>query len=132
MRKITTILSIILFSTTVSAQQNEVTESQFDLQGQIISPVSIPPHCGTFAFAMAVELEIISFSDTSYTQDSIAVVFTCPESYGAHFFEVGKTYNLKVADQNQADFSYMIVNEGLISKHQSERILWVRMAEKTD
>jgi hypothetical protein len=132
MKITTTIFGIILFATSVSAQQHEITESQFDLQGQIINPVSLPPHCGTFAFAMAVEFEIINFSDTSYTHDSIAVVFTCPESYGENFFVVGKTYNLKVADQNQANFSYSIINEGLLNKYDSERTLWVRMVEEND
>ena len=67
------------------------------------------------------EFEIIEFSDSNYKLDSIGVIFTCPEFYENGFFEVGKTYTITVADENQADFGWSIPNESILTKYKLDK-----------
>ena len=87
------------------------------LKGKLISTISLPPDCGTLSFGTVVEFEIFEFSDSTYLNKDIGVIFTCPELYKDNFFELGKTYAVKVSDENQARFSWIIPNEEILYKY---------------
>ncbi|WMI68196.1 hypothetical protein [Mangrovimonas sp. YM274] len=132
MKKIIVILTLVFFSTLAFGQTDSIRGNQYNLNGKIINQISLPPHCGYFAFGTIVEFKIIDYSNPNYKQDSIGVIFTCPEFYGDGFFEVGKTYTLTVADENQADFGWTIPNDFLLSKYTLDKNLWVIKADKIE
>jgi len=100
MRSIILLLLVFIFTGSPAGAQPDTTKgNQYTLKTKIIDRVDMPPGCGRFAFATVVEMEVIRFSDASYTAKNIAVIFTCPEFYKNNFFEVGKTYELKVSDK---------------------------------
>lgn len=126
-------LAILLFTFIAAisfAQTDSIRGKQFQLKGKIINHIQLTPHCGVVAWGTVIEFQIISFSDTSYKNDSIGVIFTCPEFYKNNFFEIGATYTLKVADENQANFGWAIPNESLLSKYNLKKKLWVMKADK--
>lgn len=90
----------------------------------------MPPYCGTVAFATVIEFEVIAFSDEAYKAKKIGVIFTCPEFYGKDFFVKGATYSIQLADQNQADFGWLIPNEAILKKYKLPVKLWVIEAQK--
>jgi hypothetical protein len=119
------ILAFLLFSGSLTAQENEVKGNQYDLKGKIISSIQLPPHCGFLATAVVIEFKVIQSSDISYIHDSITVIIMCPESYGVNFFEAEKIYTLKVSDQNPAKFDWIIWNDGLTTTRESGKTFWV-------
>ncbi len=119
-------------SSTGFGQADSIRGNQFELKGKIINRISLTPHCGFFAYGAVIEFEIIEFSDSNYKQDSIAVVFTCPEAYGDGFFEIGKTYTITVSDENKTDFEWTIPNESILSKYKLDKRLWVIEADKKE
>ncbi len=123
-------LLFLLVSSWNFAQKEKVRGKQFELTGTIINEVGLSPHCGIFAFATVIEFHIQSFSDANYNSDSIAVIFTCPEMYGADFFQKGAQYQITVADENPADFGWMLVNQEALKKYNLPKKLWVLEAEK--
>ena len=114
------------------AQTDSIRGNQFELKGKIINEISLTPHCGYIAFGTVIELEIIEFSDSNYKLDSIGVIFTCPEFFEDGFFEVGKSYTITVADENQADFGWSIPNESILTKYKLSKKLWVIKAVKNE
>jgi hypothetical protein len=132
MKRIITILTLIFISAIGFGQTDSIRGNQFELKGKIINEISLTPHCGTFAWGTVIEFEIIEFSDSNYKLDSIGVVFTCPEFYEDGFFEVGKTYTITVADENQADFGWTIPNESILVKYNLAKKLWVIKADKKE
>jgi len=102
------------------------------LKGRILNEVSLPPVCGTEAYGTVVEFEIIYFSDVMYTLKKIGVIFTCPEMYKENFFEVGKTYEIDLADQKQTSVEYTVPNEKLLQKYKLRSSLWAVSAKKLD
>ncbi|WP_430413189.1 hypothetical protein [Kordia sp.] len=130
MKKIIFILTLICISTIGFSQTDSIKGNQFELTGKIINEISLTPHCGNFAFGTVVEFEIIEFSDSNYKGSSIGVIFTCPEFYKSGFFEIGKTYTITIADENQADFSWIIPNEYILNKYKLDKKLWVIEANK--
>ncbi|TRZ43125.1 hypothetical protein [Robertkochia solimangrovi] len=132
MKRIITILTLIFISTIGFAQTDSIRGNQFELKGKIINEISLTPHCGTIAWGTVIEFEIIEFSDSNYKLDSIGVIFTCPEFYEDGFFEVGKTYTITVADENQADFGWTIPNESILTKYKLDKKLWVIKTDKKE
>ena len=130
MKRLITII-LILASLTSFAQQDSIRGSQFRLTGKIINEISLPPYCGTIAWGPVIEFKITTFSDRNYSADTIAVIFTCPEFYGSDFFKAGQSYKMTIADENQADFGWVIPNESILKKYKIEKRLWVIAAEKT-
>lgn len=131
MIKKTITLLILSFLTIVGFSQNDtIRGNQFELTGRIINEISLTPHCGTIALGTVIEFKIIEFSDSSYKLDSIGLIFTCPEFYKDGFFEIGKIYKVKVADENQANFDWVIPNESILSKYDLKQKLWVINAQK--
>ncbi len=125
-------MTVILVSAIGFGQTDSIRGNQFELKGKIINEISLTPHCGYFAFGTVIEFEIIEFSDLNYKLDSIAVIFTCPEFYEDGFFEVGNTYTITVADENQADFGWTIPNESILIKYKLDDKLWVIKADKKE
>ncbi|MEM6264919.1 MAG: hypothetical protein AAGI38_20575 [Bacteroidota bacterium] len=125
-----TIILIVLASF-ATAQTDSIRGNQFTLEGEIINGIWRPPGCGTTAWGMVVEFSIREFSDSTYTLDSIPVIFTCPGFYGEGFFKVGEIYSLTLADENQANFGWVILNKFVLEKYTLEKQLWVIEAEKS-
>jgi hypothetical protein len=96
---------------------NSVRGKQYELTGKIIGEVQLTPDCGTIAWGTVIEFEIIKFSKSDYKSKSIGLLFTCPEFYKDNFFQVGQTYNVTVADENQAGFGWTIPNQSLLDKY---------------
>ena len=111
-------------------QEKSIRGEQFELTGTIINKISSPPHCGTIAWGTVVEFKVLKYSDLKYKADKIAVIFTCPEFYKANFLQVGHTYKLIVANENQADFGWSIPNDSILKKYNLDKRLWVITAEK--
>lgn len=132
MKSVITILTLIFLTANVFAQTDTIRGNQFELKGKIINEISLTPHCGTIAWGTVIEFEIIEFSDSNYKLDSIGVIFTCPEFYDDGFFEVGKTYTITVADENQADFGWTVPNESILTKYKLDKKLWVIKADKKE
>lgn len=129
-KKITTILILSFFTLVGFSQNDSIRGNQFELNGQLINEIKLTPHCGTIAWGTVIEFKIDEFSDSSYRLDSIGVIFTCPEFYKDNFFEIGKTYKITVADENQADFDWVVPNESILSKYDLKKKLWVIDAQK--
>lgn len=129
MRHIITVI-LVLFSVTTFAQKDIIRGQQFELTGTIINTVSLPPQCGTVAWGTVVEFEIIKFSDSEYKSETIPLIVTCPESYKDNFFQVGHSYKITAADENQADFGWSIPNESILKEYKLDKNLWVVGAEK--
>jgi len=120
------ILAILIFTFGIVfgyAQTDLIRGNQFELEGKIINEISITPHCGTIAWGTVIEFEILIFSNSEYKLDSIGVILTCPEFYDDDFFEIGKTYTLTIADENQADFGWTIPNESILEKYKLDKKL---------
>lgn len=113
-----------------AAQSDSLRGNQYFLRGTIINKVGLPTACGIIAWATVVELKVIWYSDTAYKQNEVAVIFTCPELYGRDFFKKGKTYDIKVADTNQADFGWSIINPDVLGKYNLKNKLWVITAKR--
>ncbi|NQY74107.1 MAG: hypothetical protein HRT90_05025 [Candidatus Margulisbacteria bacterium] len=132
MKRLISILTLIFMTAIGFAQTDSIRGNQFELKGKIINEISLTPHCGHIAFGTVIELEIIEFSDSNYKLDSIGVIFTCPEFFEDEFFEVGKSYTITVADENQADFGWSIPNESILTKYKLSKKLWVIKAVKNE
>lgn len=132
MKRIIIILSLILIASIGFAQTEAIRGNQFELTGKIIKEIGYSPHCGSIAWATVIEFEIIEFSDRNYKQTSIPIIFTCPEFYGEEFFELGKTYTMTLTDENQADFSWAILNDSILTKYPLDKKLWVLKTEKNN
>ena len=129
---IITFIFPILWFAAVAQNDPIIKGNQYYLQGKIINEVALTPHCGTIAWGTIVELEIQQFSDSSYHRKKIGVIFTCPEFYKNNFFQVGKTYDIKVADKNPASFDWAIPNKKLLDKYNLKFNLWVIDAKKIE
>lgn len=124
-------ITILLLWTTVGfSQTRPVRGQQFELKGKIIGVVALPPDCGTIAWGTVIELEIIKFSKSDYKSNTIGVIVTCPEFYEDDFFQVGQTYIIEVADENQADFGWNVPNESQLDKYKLDKKLWVIKADR--
>ena len=132
MKKIIIISTLLFISAIGFAQIDSIRGNKFGLNGKIIHEIFLTPHCGDTAFGTVIEFEIIEFSDSNYKLDSIGVIFTCPESFEDGFFEVGKSYTITVADENQADFGWSIPNESMLTKYKLSKKLWVIKAVKNE
>lgn len=108
-----------------NAGYHEVASREFELKGRISDTVSIPPFCGHIAFAVAVRMEIISYSDTSYKQDHIVIIYTCPREMGESYFNVGQVHSVKVQDHNPASFGWAIINNGMLKENMLPYDLYV-------
>lgn len=121
-----TLATLLTFGQTDRAVRGQ----QFQLKGKIIHDVSLTPDCGTIAWGTVIEFEIIEFSDPDYKSRSIGVIVTCPEFYKDNFFQVGETYTITVADENQADFTWTVPNESSLEKYKLKKKLWVVKADR--
>lgn len=130
MRNLLILLALTLAALTGTAQTDTIKGTTFQLKGTIAGEVFLPAHCGIFAMALVVEFGDIAFSDPAYKADQIAVIFSCPEFYGEGFFEKGKTYTMTLADENPAEFGWMITNGHLLKKYPLPKDLWVIEAKK--
>jgi hypothetical protein len=130
MRLIATLILTLWTLLTFGQTDRAVRGKQFKLKGKINNEVSLTPGCGTIAWGTVIELEIIEFSDSDYKSNVIGVIVTCPEFYKANFFQVGQTYTITLADENQADFDWAIPNEATLDKYKLKKQLWVIKADR--
>jgi len=76
-------------------------------------------------------MEILEFSDFTYSQKSIPVIVTCPDFYSKDFFKVGNLYELNLADENQANFGWTISDSNTLREKYNLRCdLWVLEMKK--
>ncbi len=132
MKKTILILTLVIKSAIGFTQTDSNSGNKFELKGKIINEISLPPGCGYNVWGTVIEFEIITFSKPEYKSDTIGVVFTCPESYGDNFFQVGKTYIINVIENNQSNFNWNIPNESILKKYELEKKLIVYKAEKKE
>jgi hypothetical protein len=130
MRHIATLTLTLWTLLTFGQTDKEVRGQQFKLKGKIINEVSLTPGCGTIAWGAVIEFDIIEFSDSDYKSNVIGVIVTCPEFYKANFFQVGQTYTIILADENQADFGWTIPNASTLDKYKLKKRLWVVKADR--
>ena len=121
-RGITSIL-ICFLTLLCFGQEDQINGNQYYLTGIMVNNDYGSPYCGDIAFAKVYEFEILTFSDTTYTQDTIGVIITCPEIYPIRF-EVGKTYKISLSDENQAKFDWLVIEEELLKKYNLPYYLW--------
>ncbi len=124
------LLAVLLYGINAKAQDS-IKGNQYHLKARIINTLDLPgPDCGYFAFATVIEFEIIKFSDSAYSLKNVPIIFTCPEFYGKDFFKVGMIYNIKLADENQAQFGWTIINKGVLNKYDCKKEFWAIDAKK--
>lgn len=126
------VLLFLFFAPMVVFGQDSAEGNQYQLKGNIIRTVRKAPHCGVMAWATVVEFEIITYSDSSYTKDSIGVIVRCPEFYKKGFFVVGDTYQVSLIDQNTANFSWSMLNEASLDKYDLKKPLYVTSIERVE
>lgn len=120
------IILCLLCGLLAKAQNANIKGNQYVLKGKIIKKSdAFIQHCGTLAWAIVVELEIINFTNDRYTRKDIPVIFTCPLSYEKGFFNVGKVHTLKIADQKQTNFSWIISNQEILETYNLKTEFWV-------
>lgn len=124
--------TLVMVSSNAFGQTDTATANWYHLTGRICSKVELTPHCGIFAFATVIELDIVYYSDTSYHGRRIAVIVTCPEMYKSGFFGKGNLYEMKIVDRNLAGFGWMIPNEYLIRKYKMKYEAWVAEAKQVN
>lgn len=112
MKKFIAFLSFVIIISTAFAQ-NQGTPHMFT--GKLIAAPNNVPHCGSLAVAAVYEFEIAFFSDDSYTETTIAIVFDCPELLGTDFFKVGSSYKMEVFDGSTTNYS--IFNAGILDNY---------------
>jgi hypothetical protein len=105
MKKILGILIILTLCSTAHAQDHTLTGKLVCTGGTC----TLPPHCGTMAFAQAFKFEIITTTYTTQSKYMVAMV-ECPEFLGESFFIDGAVYNLTLIPKSTAEFSWAIVN----------------------
>jgi hypothetical protein len=129
MKAILIVLMVLVVSSGF-AQTEEIRGNQYELKGRIISRIWRTPGCGVLPIGNVIEFRIETFSDSTYRQETIGVIFTCPELYSQGFFQAEKMYSVLVADENQADFDWVIPNKDLLTKYKLNKLLWVISVKK--
>ena len=132
MKNIATILILLIFlPLKLSAQAEKLKGEKYHLKGKLIREMDHISACGYFAFAHVIEMEILEFSDSTYSQKSIPVIVTCPDFYSEDFFKVGNIYELNLADENQANFGWTISDGNKLREKYNLRCdLWVLEMKK--
>ena len=129
----TPVLWLMLICSSVAVGQTDTTRSdQFELTGEIIGTISLPPHCGYFSFAVAIEFRIVDFSISDLPSETIGLIVPCPEFYGDNFFVVGTSYQLLVTQNEKPYEDFLIWNSSIVSKYALARNFWVEDAKKED
>lgn len=131
MKQLWVVFVLLWCVASLQAQDKTVKGNQYTLKGKIVSRVYLPAGCGIFAWATVVEMQIISYSDSAYTGKRIGVIFTCPREYGKNFFQIGKVYDVQVADQNQASFGWTFNNAEVLKKYKTAYQPWVISAKRS-
>lgn len=144
----TFVTTILILISTLSYGQKEITEiyknasgdtlnlnpdksfeiGEFDITGQIINEISLPPDCGVVAFGLAVEIKIIESNLDNYAGESIPVIAMCPEFFGDDFFSTGDIYKIKIG--KKPDFHCAVLNYEIVEKYKLERKYWIDKMEK--
>lgn len=120
------IILCLLSGLLTKAQNTDIRGNQYFLKGKIIKKSdALIQGCGSEAWALVVELEIINFTNDSYKGKNIPVIFTCPTSYRKSFFNVGKMHTLKVVDEKQQDFAWIISNYEALDAYNLKTKFWV-------
>ena len=133
MKKSFLILFVFFYSFVSQSQTVLTKEKQFQLVGKIINQPILSPDCGNTAFGTTViEFEIQTFSDSTYSNKNIGLIFTCPELFGKDFLSVGRTYQITLSNTNQANFNYSILNEKDLEKYKLTYKPWVISAKRLD
>lgn len=94
-------LLLIFLATAISVTfANSTTTCQiYKLKGKAISNYGRDDGCGgIFSNHGLKEFEIIDFSDSTYTEPIVAVVFGCPGSWLDSTYQPGEVYELLVTD----------------------------------
>jgi len=123
---------VILFSISCNSSSQNEDNTQLTLKGEIDTDVTLSPHCGFLSFGTVIEFKIKKFSGLNYTNEKIGVIFKCPELFKDGFFEVGKTYLIKVTDKEPSPDQWLIPNEDELKKYGLSKRLWAIDAEKLD
>ena len=106
-------IAVLALSTTFVSAQNQGTPYMFT--GKLITTPAVVPSCGGNDVGAAYEFEITMFSDESYAQQNVAIVFKCPESLGTDFFKVGSSYKMEVFVNPNGNFS--IANQNVVDAY---------------
>ena len=109
MKKLFAIL-ILALGTTLATAQNQGNRYMFT--GKVINAPTSVPACGTLEIFMAIEFEITMFSDENYSDQTIAIVFHCPDFLGQDFFKDGATYKFEVFDDYNGNVS--VTNQSVL------------------
>ncbi|MFD2824444.1 hypothetical protein ACFS5M_12250 [Lacinutrix iliipiscaria] len=118
---------------------NSKTQSQFKiendylLKGKLLTKIDENiPQCGIASIATVVEFEIINFTDSSYSERIIPVIFACPNPNQSGLFEVGKTYEI-VLNCNESDLSKWVFWESSkesLTKYKMKKKYWFTELKK--
>lgn len=139
MKKLTFFLILITLLVLKSTAQidsiknynNPERQMEYSLKGKLINNVAMSPDCGYRTFGTVAEFEICWFSDFTYSQDTIAVIFLCPELYYENnFFETGQLYKMIISYSDLENTNIVIENENILEKYGLKGKLFVSSAEK--
>ncbi|MEO8237329.1 MAG: hypothetical protein ABI576_04410 [Flavobacterium sp.] len=130
------LLFIFSFFVFISEAQTKSVDSSkgHHLKGKIINKVNLGAGCGYLKLASVIEFEIIEFTDQTYKQKEIGIIFRCPEFYGENFFEVGKVYEMnveyEVENEIQKDFDFQVQNIDVLEKYKLPINYWALGVKK--
>lgn len=126
------LIVVTLFSISCSSSAQNEENTQHTLEGEIETNVTLSPHCGFLSFGTVIEFKIKKFSGLNYSNEKIGIIFKCPELFKDGFFEVGKTYLIKITDKEPSPDQWLIPNEDELKKYGLSKRLWAIDAEKLD
>src|SRR5205823_6553279 len=117
MKKIFTIIVLLLSGLADYGQKDSMCAKKFQLIGKLKEEIGMPPGCGEIAFGTVGEFEVINLTGMLYTDRVIRIIITCPDMYKEKFFEKGRTYHMLFSCTNQADFEWTVANRRLLERN---------------
>lgn len=105
----------------------------FEIEVAIKKPFNLSAACGRFAFASFIEFEVINCKGGRFNnEDSVAVIFRCPEFYGEDFFQIGRRYSVHITPRYPSNIfgsTWLIIDEHRLKHYNENNYFWAETAD---
>lgn len=109
MQKLKIYAFIFLLTLSLSAH-SQTDKPIYTVKAKLLRSEPLPAHCGYVAWALAQKFEIIESNIPEISKGIILIIEPCPEFQGKNFFTQNTTYNIIIEKDNDAPFSYVVIN----------------------
>ncbi|MCB9222637.1 MAG: hypothetical protein R2780_14710 [Crocinitomicaceae bacterium] len=116
------ILALVIIALTTTFANAQSQPERYMFTGKLTNVSTVTTDCGSGSVAVAYEFTVSMLSDYSYTDQSIAILVKCPESYGTDFFKVGSTYKMELFDAVSG--TYTIANPQVLNNYNLPHNYW--------